>query len=251
MITTIVLTFILAEILQNNLLSFVDAGSNSLRFHGDRRLDTLPERKPRIHGGWDSKEDRYSYAQVNLKLKDEVHQCGGRLVAPDMVMTAAHCVGSFDKIEIGKYQKNDITDESEIFESFFEILHPDYDEETTRHDVMLIKLDGSSKLATPVRINSDETIPSNGSMLTVIGMGYNANWDLPNVFQETSVQYQINEQCEELVDEDNGVTLKGDLYPDMLCAGYDERDSCYGDSGSPLVLKGDDEQSDIQIGVVR
>jgi len=166
-----------------------------------------------------------------------------------MVLTAGHCFGSFDQIEIGKYEKNDITDVSEQFVSDFEIVHPDYDEDTTRYDVMLVRLKGTCTLAKPVRINSDGNIPSNGSMLTVIGMGYNGNWDLPDVFQETSVQYQVNDQCDDLVDE-NGITLDGDLYPDMLCAGYDGRDSCYGDSGSPLVLPGGNEEEDIQIGVV-
>lgn len=211
--------------------------------------EPTPARRPRIHGGWDSQEDRYSYAQINLKWREEGHQCGGSLVAPDMVLTAGHCFGSFDQIEIGKYEKNDITDVSEQFVSDFEIVHPDYDEDTTRYDVMLVKLKGTCTLAKPVKINSDGNVPSNGSMLTVVGMGYNGNWDLPDVFQETSVQYQVNDQCDDLIDE-NGITLDGDLYPDMLCAGYDGRDSCFGDSGSPLVLPGGNEEEDIQIGVV-
>jgi len=229
--------------------SYVVAESVNNSIHDDLLSDSLPERRPRIHGGWDSKEDRYSYAQVNLKWREEGHQCGGSLIAPDIVLTAGHCYGSFDKIEIGKYEKNDVTDISEEFESDFEIVHPDYDEDTTRYDIMLVKLKGTSTLATPVRVNKEEAIPSNGSMLTVIGVGYNADWDLPDVFQEASVQYQDNDQCDDLVDE-NGITLNGDLYPDMLCAGYDGRDSCYGDSGSPLVLKGGSEEEDIQIGVV-
>jgi len=229
--------------------SYVVAESVNNSIHDDLLSDSLPERRPRIHGGWDSKEDRYSYAQVNLKWREEGHQCGGSLIAPDIVLTAGHCYGSFDKIEIGKYEKNDVTDISEEFESDFEIVHPDYDEDTTRYDIMLVKLKGTSTLATPVRVNKEEAIPSNGSMLTVIGVGYNADWDLPDVFQEASVQYQVNDQCDDLVDE-NGITLNGDLYPDMLCAGYDGRDSCYGDSGSPLVLKGGSEEEDIQIGVV-
>jgi secreted trypsin-like serine protease len=241
---------LLIVLMQNILFSSVTAEPSTNTIHDGRRLEDLPVRRSRIHGGWDTQEDRYSYAQVNLKYREEGHQCGGSLVAPDMVLTAGHCYRSFDKIEIGKYKKNDVTDISEEFESEFEIVHPGYDEDTTRYDVMLVKLKGTSTLATPVRINRDEDVPSNGSMLTVIGMGYNGDWQLPNVFQETSVQYQINDQCDDIIDE-HGITLDGDLYPDMLCAGYDGRDSCYGDSGSPLVLKGDNELEDIQIGVVR
>ena len=212
--------------------------------------DALPERRPRIHGGWDSQEDRYSYAQVNLKWRKKGHQCGGSLIAPDMVLTAGHCHGSFDKIEIGKYRKNDVTDFSEEFVSELEIVHPDYEESTTRFDIMVVKLKGRSSMASPVRINRDAAVPVNDMMLTVIGMGYNGDWELPDVFQEAPVRYQVNDECDDIVDE-HGISLDGDLYPDMLCAGFGGRDSCYGDSGSPLVLKGDSEQEDVQIGLVR
>jgi len=240
---------VLSLLIQSRALPQVVAESTSDVIRDGRRLEYVPERRPRIHGGYDTNEERHLYAHVNLKWQEEGHQCGGSLVAPDIVLTAAHCFGAYDKIEIGKYEKNDLTDISEEFEADFDIVHPDYDEVTTRFDIMLIKLNGRSTLAKPVRINRDETIPSNGSMLTVIGMGYNANWELPDVFQEASVRYQINDQCDDIVDE-YGITLDGDLYPDMLCAGFDGRDSCYGDSGSPLIQKGDNDDEDIQIGVV-
>jgi hypothetical protein len=229
--------------------SFLSAKGKRNRRRLEDPSSSIPVRRPRIHGGWDAVEDRYSYAQVNLKWREKGHQCGGSLIAPDFVLTAAHCVDTFDAIEIGKYEKLNVLDKSESFVSVLEEIHPGYNEETTRFDVMLVQLNGTSTMATPIRINQNSLVPKDGDMLTVIGFGYNADYELPGVLQETDVEYDVNEQCDDIVDE-NDITLDGDLYPDMMCAGSQGRDSCYGDSGSPLVIKGKTEAEDVQVGLV-
>ena len=128
-------------------------------------------------------------------------------------------------------------------------MHPMYDEIATRFDTMLVFMNGTST-ATPVRVNNNDRLPIHGSMLTVIGYGYDAEWDLPEVLQEADVRYTRNSECDDLIDED-GTTLDGDLFGDMMCAGSDGRDACYGDSGSPLILRGEEESEDIQMGLVR
>jgi Trypsin len=195
---------------------------------GSRWGRGLSSPEARIFGGWETVEDRYAYAQVSMQLHAEGHQCGGSLVAPDMVLTAAHCSGSFEKVVIGKHSIYDPSDASETFGIAQEIIHPNYDSETTRFDNMLVLLDGRATLAQPVRVNSDPLVPVQGQSLMVVGWGYDENWDTPDVLMETQVTYTRNPECVNIQDE-NGATLKGDLYGDMLCAGAEGRDSCYGE----------------------
>ncbi len=203
------------------------------RMRPGRVADALQRRglsspQPRIYGGWDTVEDRYAYAQVSLEHPSKGHQCGGSLVAPDVVLTAAHCSGTFNKAVVGKHTLYDPSDASETFGIAREIIHPNFDSETTRFDIMLLLLDGRSTLVQPVRINSDPLVPENGQALTVVGWGYDENWDLPETLQETVVTYTRNPECITLQDS-TGVTLKGNLYGDMMCAGDSGRDSCYGE----------------------
>jgi hypothetical protein len=149
------------------------------------------------------------------------------LIAVDVILTAAHCAGSYDKIVIGKYNIYDASDESETFGALKEIVHPNYDEETTRFDVMIIILDGWSTLGQPVRVNEDPNVPYNGQTVTAMGWGYNQNWELPDVLQEVDITYTSNVDCVNFVDSD-GLTYENDLYSDMMCAGDAGRDSCYG-----------------------
>eukprot|EP00529_Nitzschia_sp_RCC80_P010745 CAMPEP_0113523116 /NCGR_PEP_ID=MMETSP0014_2-20120614/45541_1 /TAXON_ID=2857 /ORGANISM="Nitzschia sp." /LENGTH=638 /DNA_ID=CAMNT_0000421199 /DNA_START=83 /DNA_END=1999 /DNA_ORIENTATION=+ /assembly_acc=CAM_ASM_000159 len=222
-------------------------GSNNVLSGGQQQQQEGPQ--SRIFGGWGTIDGRYNYAEISL-ISSDGHKCGGALIAPDILLSAAHCQWSesrYREIVVGKHHVGDLT--WEPFNVAKEFVHPGYNPISTRFDVMLIKSSNLIEDTPPVRVNTDSTVPVNEESLTVIGMGYTEDWRLPSSLLETSVTYTRNLDCVDFTSS-TGQTLKNDLQLDMLCAGDPGRDSCYGDSGSPLIRRGNSPETDIAVGVV-
>jgi secreted trypsin-like serine protease len=107
---------------------------------------------------------------VALTHKSE-QVCGGSLIADDIVLSSAHCSTLINGASIGR---NDLNDESEIFEIYnieTVINHPSFQGSNDfDNDFMLLKLYGWS-LKKVVTLNKDPNVPANGDELTIIGYG--------------------------------------------------------------------------------
>ena len=98
-------------------------------------------------------------------------------------------------------------------------------------------------------LNFDPSIPGQeGEAITVIGFGSTASGTLPNVLQQTTVNYIANNVCASLKSGPN--SYQGKITSDMICVHGSNSGQCNGDSGGPYLLLGNSYATDVQVGIV-
>ena len=140
--------------------------------------------------------------------------CGGSLIAPDVVLSAAHCAGAFDSnVRVGSIFSSSGGQEVDTLKSE-EVLHPKYDDFTFENDIMLIKLQEEVDFKT-VPLNFDTSNPAVDSNAVVTVIGFGARQEFGNIskkLREVDVNYVNPDLCNS--------QLKGTVFDDiMLCAG--------------------------------
>ncbi|EED92601.1 predicted protein [Thalassiosira pseudonana CCMP1335] len=217
-------------------------------------LFDVATKQTRIIGGSEAPTTRYSYT-VALTQGGSNFFCGGTLIAPDVVLTAAHCMGGSYNVAIGRH---DLTSNGgEEIAMSKEIKHPNYNTGTDENDFALVILSKPTTLDIPfVKLNSDESFPSAGTMSRSMGWGDMAQSDdkteISDVLMEVDVPVITNDECSQASGTDGSYTdsYANYIYPSMLCTFESGKDACQGDSGGPLIVPGASDGEDVQVGVV-
>lgn len=179
---------------------------------------TAKEPTARIVGGEPADPSQFEFFAGTTK-------CGASLIHEDVLLTAAHCRGTFvgSTITIGGGFA-DGSDAVELLEGIDEIWHPQFNSVTLENDIMLVKLNTPS-IVSPATWNTDPMLPTTDSgLLTSIGFGRTLwNGDLSEVLLQVKVPYVDHGTC------NAPNAYNGDILEDvMFCAGTAGKDACQG-----------------------
>ncbi|XP_077306221.1 serine protease 33-like [Lithobates pipiens] len=207
-----------------------------------------PSVSSRIVSGTNSMDGAWPWQVAVLAETVNGHTlCGGSLISPEWVMTAAHCIHrpirvSNYKVYLGMYQLNVISSHTVLANVSSIIVNNNYITIGGRGDIALVRLATAvnyTEFIMPICLPSSTTTFPCGTECWVTGWGarYSGGSSVPyGTLQEVMVPLIDRNTCQRMYYNGGGsITIQYD----QICAGYKNggKDSCQGDSGGPLVCK--------------
>uniref|UniRef100_H0WVN0 Granzyme A n=2 Tax=Otolemur garnettii TaxID=30611 RepID=H0WVN0_OTOGA len=193
----------------------------------------------KIIGGQEVTPHSRPYMVLLNNLRDK-GICAGALIAKDWVLTAAHCgLHRSSRIILGAHSIEKNEPEKQIMSVKKEYRYPCYDPDTHEGDLQLLQLKKQATLNKNVNIlplpKGDDVNP--GTTCRVAGWGkYHNKSPKSDILREVNVTIIDRKICNDA----KHYNFNPVIGQNMLCAGSLKggKDTCDGDSGSPLVCEG-------------
>jgi trypsin len=180
--------------------------------------------------------------------------CDATVIAPDWVLTAAHCAQGEDPAQLAVFLGQvDLTQPGTTIPVARLVINPTYDPRHTANDAALVQLRHAipDDVYAPIALvgAGDTSRAAPGSPVRVAGWGATkakVPYAYPSGLRQADIQIQPDAVCGRR--KAYGKTFRA---ASMLCAGNDQqpvKDACYGDSGGPLFA--DSADGPVEVGVV-
>lgn len=211
---------------------------------------------PKIVGGVKSPNGKWPFqvALLDASVGNTFNAqfCGGTLVAPLFVVTAAHCVVGESPATIKVLTGTQSLVSGGTKRAVAKIIkHPSYNNGTSDYDIAIIKLKTAAtglKYAALLSKAQESSRADAGTQAFVTGWGDQAEdaHNYPSDLREVKLPIVSRNDC------NDGNSYQGSVTGRMICAGLTAggKDSCQGDSGGPLVVKDADGKWRLLAGIV-